>query len=130
MRFNLEEIKERRKVAMHWTPIMGRRNLLRDIDALITEVERQEAENNLMGEMLIARGCDKPVAEVVRLGDQVETLEAARDALRELVNAMQVCSCIPAYTDRGLIAPDCMPCQLQPELGIAQKLLGLEDKEK
>jgi len=58
-----------------------------DIDALVAEVEGLEGENNLMGKTLIARGCDEPIAEVVRLGDQVEELEAEVERLRTERNA-------------------------------------------
>lgn len=71
---DLERIKTRRAAT---PPYWGSGTLrVSDVDALIAEVERLEGENNLMGEMLIARGCDEPIAEVVRLGDQIEELEA------------------------------------------------------
>jgi len=54
---------------------------------------------------------------------QVE-LAAANAALRSLLDAIPECSCIPAYKLRGLVAPDCIRCDLEHEIGIAQNLLG------
>ena len=56
---------------------------------------------------------------------QVE-LAAAYAALKSLLGAIPECSCIPAYKLRGLVAPDCIRCDLEHEIGIAQNLLGEE----
>lgn len=44
-------------------------------------------------------------------------------AQRVLLDAIPPCSCSDAYKSRGLVAPDCIRCQLEPELSAAENAM-------
>jgi len=55
-------------------------------------------------------------AEVADLRQQLATTQVA---LKSLLDAVPPCTCHEAYSSRGLVAPDCIRCQLEPELSAA-----------
>ena len=44
-------------------------------------------------------------------------------AQRVLLDIIPPCSCGPEYTERGLVSPNCVRCQLEPELSIAESAM-------
>lgn len=70
---------------------------------------------------------DPPVS--VRLSMIQEYIHIKRTA-EALVEVVPDCSCIGAYRGRGMRAPDCIRCNLQPQLDKLIEQLGGEWNEQ